>query len=86
MTVSGPAGRVAHVVVRTRKGVAKRLHLPVVLGVAAGTPGADGTVSLVVSPGKGALRRIRDAKGAVPLIAEVLPAEKPGTATGEIRG
>lgn len=86
VTVTGPTGRTARVVVRTREGVAKRLHLPVVLGVVAGTPGANGTVSLVLKPSKGALRRIRDSKGAVPLIAEVLPAEKPGTATGELGG
>lgn len=86
VTVSGPVGRTARVVVRTREGVAKRLGLPVVLGMAAGAPGTDGTVSLVVSPGKGALRRIRASQGAVPLIAEVLPAERPGTATGELEG
>ena len=86
VTVTGPTGRTARVVVRTRESAAARLGLPVVLGTAAGAPGADGTVSLKVSPGKGALRRIRDSKGSVPLIAEVLPAETPGTATGELGG
>ena len=86
VTVTGPTGRTARVVVRTRESVAARLGLPVVLGTAAGAPGVDGTVSLKVSPGAGALRRIRDSKGTVPLIAEVLPAENPGTATGELGG
>ena len=86
VTVNGPVGRTATVVVRTRERVAARLGIPVVLGVAAGAPDASGAVTLKVNPGRGALRHLQAAVGRVPLIAEVQAAQVPGTAKGEIAG
>jgi hypothetical protein len=79
VVVKGPHGETARVDVRVAEDAAKRLGLPRDVGFAVGTPGADGTVTLTVRPGKGALRALRAFDGPAPLVAEVRAARKPGT-------
>lgn len=86
VVVSGPRGETARVDVRVTEGAAKRLGLPRDVGFAIGTPGTDGTVTLTVRPGKGALRAIRASDGPAPLVAEVRAARKPGTDRATLAG
>jgi hypothetical protein len=86
VVVTGPHGETARVDVRVAERAAQRLGLPRNVGFAVGAPGADGTVTLTVRPGRGALRALRAFDGPAPLVAEVRSAHKPGTDRATLAG